>query len=314
VRHVRMLGLCLVAAFAVGALAASSSSAALPEWGKCVKLPAIIKGKEKTKGKFGNANCTEAGTEYEFLKGTTQLPSTEFTNKMTSSEAVLELSVGIQVRCTGQTATGLLSGTKEVSDVEVTFTGCNAPQLSFSCENQFINESTEENPNTFKYIAGEIKTRRLKGKLGYISGAGTATPVVGLSLEPEEKKGLFAFFGCGSHEAGNPNPVPLIFSQVGRKPTGENGGDSIISPISPVNTMGKETTQVYREKRITNPETGEEEAVKGVQEPSSFENGKPDFLETQLFLGEASIEWLKSSQEETAVTELNSEEELEIKA
>ena len=105
-RHVRMLALCLMAAFAVGALAASSSSAALPEWGKCVKLPAIIKGKEKTKGKFGNANCTEPGTEYEFLKGTAELPSTEFENNMTSEKAKLETSFGLQVKCTGQTASG----------------------------------------------------------------------------------------------------------------------------------------------------------------------------------------------------------------
>ena len=319
-RHVRMLGLCLVAAFAVGALAASSSSAALPEWGKCVKLPAIIKGVEKKagKGKFANSNCTEplatATGEFEFVKGSSGIANTEFTNNMTTPEAVLEISVGIQVRCTGQTATGKISGTKEVSDVEVTFTGCTAPALNFSCENQFINESTEEHPNTFKYITGEIKTRRLKGKLGYIAGKGTATPAVGLSLEPEEKKGLFAFFGCGSHEAGNPNPVPLIFSQVGQKPSGKNGGDSVISPISPVNKMGTETVQEYKEKRVENPETKELEVVKGVQEPTSFEGGKPDFLETQLILGEASIEWLQSGQEETAITKLTSGEELEIKA
>ena len=121
-RHVRMLALCLVAAFAVGALAASSSSAALPEWGKCVKLPATIKGKEKKAGtgKFSNSNCTEAttGGEFEFVKGTSELAGgTAFTNTMTSDKAELETSFGLGVNCTAQTATGELSGTKEVSNV-----------------------------------------------------------------------------------------------------------------------------------------------------------------------------------------------------
>jgi hypothetical protein len=318
VRHLRIMAACAVAACAICALAAANASAALPEWGKCVKLPATIKGKEKKAGtgKFANSNCTEAttGGEFEFLKGTSELPVTEFENKMTTPEAVLELSVGIQVRCTGQTAKGKISGTKEVSDVEVTFTGCKAPALNFACENKIVNESSEEHPDTFKYVEGEINTRRLKGKLGYISGKGTATPVVGLSLEPEEKHGLFAFFGCGTHESTNLAPLPLIFSSVGENPRGKGGGDSIISPISPVDKMGTETTQTYKEKTKENPETHEIEVEKGVQEPSAFENGKPDFLETQLILGETSLEWLKSAQEETAVTKLTSGEELEIKA
>jgi hypothetical protein len=78
--------------------------------------------------------------------------------------------------------------------------------------------------------------------------------------------------------------------------------------------MGTETVQEYKQKKVENPETKELEAVKGVQEPTAFENGKPDFLETQLILGEESLEWFQSSQEETAVTELTSGEELEIKA
>ena len=304
-RHVRMLTLCLVAAFAVGALAASSSSAALPEWGKCVKLPATIKGKEKKAGtgKFTNSNCTKAGTggEFEFMKGTSGLPSTEFTNTMTTPEAVLETSTGLQVKCTSQTATGRLSGTKEVSEVRVEFGGCVSNIGGFTCENEFVENHT--------YVQGVIFTRKLKGKLGYISGKGTATPVVGLELEPEAKKTPFAVFGCG--EAGFP---PVLFNQVGRKPAGENGGDSIISPISPVNKMGTETVQEYREMTKENPETHEIEVEKGIQDPASFENGKPDYLESQIFNGYGEGGWERSGQQETAVTKLNSGEELEIKA
>lgn len=308
-RHVRIMTVCVIAACAICALAAANASAALPEWGKCVKLPAIVKGKEKTKGKFGNANCTEPGTEYEFLKGTSEL-STEFTNTMTSEKAELETSFGLGTNCTGETARGFLSGTKEVSNVIVTFTGCYVNIVEeWKCENTFKEEEGEE--YNFKYIKGEIRTFGLKGKLVYISGKGTPTPEVGLQLEPEQKNGWFAFFGCGPAGA---HPLPAIKSVVGRKPQGANGGDKIVSPITPLNVMGTETTQVYKSAAHENPETGEIED-RGVQEPSEI-NGKPANLEAQLFFeGESGTgEWGKSAQIETAVTKLASGEELEIKA
>ena len=63
-RHVRMLGLCLVAVFAVAAIAASSASA-LPEWGQC---------EAKAGGKYSDRNCqTKAKKgkgEYEWRKAT----------------------------------------------------------------------------------------------------------------------------------------------------------------------------------------------------------------------------------------------------
>jgi hypothetical protein len=305
VRHVRIMAICLVAACAICALAAASASAALPEWGKCVKVPVEVNGKVKTKGKYANANCTEeTGGEYEFLKGTSAIPNKEFTNAMTSPEALFETSIGLQVKCTAETATGYLSGSKEVSTVYVVFTGC-TNNLGEQCENATVrNEQT----GLVEYITGEIRTRPLKGKLGYIAGKGTASPVVGLSLEPEREHGLFAFFGCTF------NGPPEIWSLVGANPKGKNGRDSIISPISPVNQMALETTQRYAEKKVENPETHELEAVKGEQEPAAFENGKPDYLETYLVSPGGELAWEHSAQEETAVTKLRTEEELEIKA
>lgn len=314
-RHVRLVGLCLIAAFVVSALAAATSSAALPEWGKCVKLPAEINGKVKTKGKYADANCTEklapATGEYEFLKGTSGLVGgTEFTNTATSAKVSLETSFGISVNCTGQTARGELSGTKEVSQVSVTFTGCEASLCSFPCENTFAEDEGEE--GNFHYRKGEIVTFGLKGRLVYISGAGTPDPSVGLQLEPEEKKGWFAFFGCGPGKA---HPLPAIKSIVGRKTYGSNGGDKIVSPITPLNAMTTETTQKYEIKKVENPETHELENEPGIQEPSEI-NGKPAHLESQLFIegGSGTGNWGNAAQEETAVTRLNSGEELEIKA
>jgi hypothetical protein len=315
VRHVRILAICVVAACAISALAVANASAALPEWGKCVKTPVTIKGKEHKTGKYSNSNCTEAqtGGEYEFVKGTEGLPTRTFTNTMTSSEATLSTSFGVEVKCSGESATGELSGTKEVSNVIVRFIGCKANLLSLACEDE-IRAFEREGKIEWEYLEGEITTHTLKGKLGYISGKGTANPAVGLELEPEQKHGLFAFFGCGSSEPA----TPVIFSNVGENTTiKDNGGDSIISPITPINKMGTETTQVYAGKTVENPETKEIEKVRGVQEPSAFENGKPDFLETQLLsVGgpPSESEWGKAAQEETAVTKLTSGEELEIKA
>jgi hypothetical protein len=321
VRHVRIMAVCILAACGICAFAAANASAALPEWGKCVKLPTTIKGKEKKagKGKYANSNCTEAGGagEYEFVKGTEGLPGgTEFTNALSSESAELETASGLGAKCTGEHASGDIAGTKEVTNVVVTFTGCAVNLIpEFSCENTFAETPETEKrggagDEEFHYVEGEIKTFGLKGKLVYISGQGTANPEVGLELEPNAKDGWFAIFGCGPK---GKNPLPAIKSVVGRKPYGANGGDKIVSPISPVNTMGTETVQTYKSAVHTNPETGEVED-RGVQAPDEI-NGKPAHLESTLFF--ESFEqgaWGNSAQVETAVTKLNSGEELEIKA
>jgi hypothetical protein len=310
VRQVRMLGLCLVAVCAIAALASASASAALPEWGKCVKVPVEVKGKVKTKGKYTNANCTEKGAgEYEFLKGTEGTAATEFTASQTSEKAELETSQGIAVTCESTVAHGFITGTKEVSSVQVTFTGCELGVLNFSCEGSF--ESFQRGKQFgFEYKEGEIFTRGLKGSLGYIAGKGTSEPEVGLALVPEEKGGLFAEFGCGAKDQFGQNPVLII--RVGAKEK-NGGGDSIISPISPVNTMGTVLTQTYSEKEVEN-ENGELHREQGHQNPESFEGKKRDVLESEASDAFGTLGWAQAGQVETLNTSLNSGEELEIKA
>jgi len=305
-KRIRILGLAIVAAVAVVALTAASASAILPEWGKCVKTPVEIKGKLHKTGKYADANCTEkTGGEYEFVKGTSELPSTAFTAVQTSAKAELQTTQGVSVDCESTVATGNLSGTKEVSGVSVTFKGCKLSLLSFTCESAFENKP----PNKYVYNEGEIVTRGLKGKLGYISGKGTSTPSVGLSLTPEEKKGLFAEFVCGTENSG----VGILVIRVGAKEI-KGGGDSIISPIAPANTMGTTLTQTYTEKQIENPETHEFSNEQGHQEPENFENGRKDVLESEASDGYGSLGWAQAGQIETLNTSLNSGEELEIKA
>ena len=106
---------------------------------------------------------------------------------------------------------------------------------------------------------GEIVTRRLKGRLGFISGKGEESPKVGLALEPEEKKGLFAQFMCAER---------FLVIRVGVFPGGK-GGDSIISPITPVNRMAVKNTQTYKQAE-TEVEPGKFEPEPGIQEPDPF--------------------------------------------
>jgi hypothetical protein len=311
-KRIWILGLSLAVAAAFGAIIVASASAALPEWGKCEQVPVVIKGKTHAKGKYGNANCTEPGTEYEFIKGEEAVPGgLGFTAVQTSEKAELETAQGIAVTCESTEAHGYIHGTKEVSDVEVTFKGCELGLLNFTCESVFESNENPEEEFGFFYHEGEIATRELKGKLVYDSGKGTESPQVGLELLPAEKGGLFAEFLCGARPQKGQNPVLII--RVGAKER-KGGGDSIISPISPVNTMGTKLVQDYSEQEVENPETGEFTRVQGHQNPESAENGRKDVLESEASDGFGTLGWSQAGQVETLETSLNSGEELEIKA
>ncbi len=312
-KRIWILGLSLAVAAAFGAMSVASASAAPPEWGKCVKTPAVIKGKLKTKGKFANANCTEPGTEYEFVKTAEAAApgGTAFTAVQTSELAELETAQGISVTCHSTEAHGNITGTKEVGAVEVVFKGCELELLNFTCESVFESKENPEEEFGFLYHEGEIATRELKGKLEYLTGKGGSEPTVGLDLFPEEKGGLFAEFLCGAKQQKGQNPVLIV--RVGAKEK-HGGGDSIISPIAPVNTMGPTLTQTYSEQEVENPESHEMERVKGHQNPESAENGKMDVLESEASDGFGTFGWSPAAQVETLETKLNSGEELEIKA
>jgi hypothetical protein len=251
VRHVRMLGLCLVAVLAVGAYMVSSASA-LPEWGKC---------EAKAGGKYSDANCTvkakKGAGAYEWVKGKSLKP-VPFTGHSIGSGGVLTSTLRIcevgsdegervsranckakggnevnieeaaaKVECEGENSSGEAVGQKSIADVQVTFTGC-ALFGVIPCKGQALG-------------AGEVRTNELKGFLGYIN---KAKHEVGVVLEPAKKHGNFAKFVCGGFDE--------IVVGVGNKkegaqfePESKGGYDQIISPITPVNQTTSEYTQVY---------------------------------------------------------------------
>jgi hypothetical protein len=302
VRRVRILGLCVAAVMVLAAFVATSAFAAGPEWGQCVS---------KAGGSYSNANCTvkakKGAGSYEWKKGAAGIKNRSFRgtggtgvldtkarvpncNERTKEcEEQYEKGEGyeakIAVECTSENATGEVSGKDDVSNIDVVFHGC-VLLGSVPCSN-----TTHE---------GEVLVNTLTGTLGYISKSEHS---VGVDLTPAKKKGDFAQFACGGletvvGEAGKAGPHeggPVY------KPKG--GGDGIISPITPVNTMTHEYTQVYTVN----------EADENI--PSKFE-GKPlQVLEAYTYNAEeprSSWLWGKAGE---SITNVNTAEEAsEIKA
>jgi hypothetical protein len=244
VRYVRMLTVCVVAVFAISAIAAADASAKEPEWGQCVA---------KAGGKYTNAKCTTKGKggSYEWLKASkVSAKEREFESSTTENAGVLtskfiicspnnvtrephceageeEVVAEISTECTNEHDHGTIdSKGTGVEDVYVEFTGCTA--LS----------GTEECSNTD--TAGKINTEILKGSLGYID---KAKHEVGLRLEPSKKKGAFATFSCGG-------ALGIAVGAASKESEGpayppKGGGDAILSPVEPVDVMTKGLTQVY---------------------------------------------------------------------
>jgi hypothetical protein len=208
-KRMKIMGLALVAVFAITAFAASSAMA-LPEIGRCIA---------KAGGKYTESNCNTKvtkGGSFEFVK-------TIVNKKFTSAggEGVLETTSGTKVICKTQSAVGEYKGTtsfKEVQGVVAKFNGCAIPAFGIEC-------------NTKGSAAGEIVTNSLTGKMGYISKAGKS---VGQELHPLVKKGLFATFECGGG---------VVNIEVGEG-TGK-GGDCIIAPVKPSNVSSVNAEEVY---------------------------------------------------------------------
>ncbi len=163
-------------------------------------------------------------------------------------------SVGtVEIECESESSRGEASGTKSVVNVSVKFEGCKV----------FGSAPCSNGPNE-----GEIQVNPLKGSLGYIS---KSAKTVGVLLEPSKKHGLFAQFNCAG----------IIGTAVGvgnnkegayYEPEKTGGYDGLISPITPVNTMTNEYTQVYTVNRANSQNV-----------PSKFEGKHIELLEDYLY-------------------------------
>jgi len=226
VRHVRMLGLCLVAVFAVCAYAVSSATAG-PTWVKCEKVG--------PGHNYTGPNCTKAekakpkGTgEYELRKA----PEVSAKRVAEGKSANIPFSGG-SVGGGGVLTTGwwnclATNGNNvpgETQEIGETRQQCAEGKGEYKyaefavfveCENEASVgevEGTNKVANvhvTFKgcnaygivpctgsgLAEGEIKTNTLKGELGYPEPKGKEKHEAAIVLEPVHKKGLFTSFIC----------------------------------------------------------------------------------------------------------------------
>jgi hypothetical protein len=137
----------------------------------------------------------------------------------------------LYVECESENSSGEATGTKNVANIHVTFKGCGLFGF-FPCKGAGLAE-------------GEIKTTTLKGALGYIN---KAKKEVGVVLEPAKKHGEFARFECNKTletTVGVGNKINGAYYEDSPGVENHGGYDQIISPITPVNTMTSEYTQVY---------------------------------------------------------------------
>jgi hypothetical protein len=282
--RIRIMGLTVVAALALTALAASSASA-LPELGECVKIGS-------TGGRYTEGNCVKKAKkdrttgeylgEYEWEKGTAVA---ELNFVSSGGKGTLETASGTRITCENESAAGewiKLKSIKKVTNVIVTFKGCELSNPKNKC-------------NTKGAATGEIVTDPLKGKIGLTN---KKAKEVGEELTPKAgKTKVFVRFECG--------PVTV---EVGVKKketkTEITGNDCIIAPMSPANVMTTTETVVY---------TGSG----GKQNPEGFYNTKPTklcHLESHLYEGKESTPWENSTQTITATIKAADGREQEIKA
>lgn len=176
--RIRIIGLALVAVFAVSAMAAGTASAAEHlEFGECVKLTT------KT-GKFTDENCTTESAkkegEFEWKGFTANIP-------FTSSSGAGELLTvgGHKVNCTADSNKGEITGAK-TDTVTVTFTNCTTVVAGITVKCTSAGQA-----------AGTIVSNPLKSLLVWLK---TTPPLeAGILLEPVTPP-TFATFVCGGLE------------------------------------------------------------------------------------------------------------------
>jgi hypothetical protein len=298
VRHLRILGVCVVAVLAVAALASSSASA-LPEWGECyvesahkgryddsnciVKAPRVNKeftggwewrkGSELAPHPFTSENVGSGGALYaEYMvcvPGDERIPRSRCEEKGETVESEPQYAV----ECESARDSGETVGKNAVANVSVRFNGCTLLG-SIPCSTGGATE-------------GEILTNQLKGKLGWIDK--TSSPrQVGLLLEPA-KHGEFARIMCGGGEL----ELTLVVGQGNAKegaaytPEKHGGYDGVITPITPINKMTSRFTENY----TVSPPT--------VNQPVQFQGKHVELLESYITVGTPSSMWSKAGLELT---------------
>jgi hypothetical protein len=216
-RRIRIAGLCLVAVFAMSAIASATASAAAPEFGKCLKK-AVAGGSG-----YSNNGCTKAvGTaaKYEWVPGAAGVTFTT-----TGAAATLLTTKGETVTCTSEASSGkYLGGNNKEEETTVNFAGCKSNGLTCT---------------TTGDASGELTTNPLIGIIGYEKPPTTTAKTV-LQLHPVTSGGHFIDFKCTS----------ALTIEV-RGAEGANGG--ILVPIKNDKMSNLETLKYTQSKGKQKP-------------------------------------------------------------
>jgi hypothetical protein len=263
-RHVRMLGLCLVAVFAFGAITAAGASAKqVAEWGECEKV------EEGAEGKYTDPGCTVKAPhkhgvytgEYEWAQKSGHFGGSVIAPETTS--VTFETAAGHKIECTHvQAETSVrLTGPFGARTPLWLLEGCQSEGQP--CTTISIGSDPEHVSNALYWL--EEEGLAWTGKLGIVEGKGTSTPVVGLSYtsdntETGEREPFFTPISC----EGSLGTVLLGGDK--EKPHGL-GSNSFIGAVTPVNQMTTELTVTYSE------------SAAGIQTPQRFEHGKQEYLQ-----------------------------------
>lgn len=296
-RRIKIAGVCLFALCAIGALAAVNASAKLPEWGQCEALAG---------GKYEDAACTvhaghrKTNGHYEwysqeaFDKGH---GDNGYNLEAKVGATTFETTSGKKVECReGEPAEGYndlqLEGANKVKEVLLYLVGCKSE--GEACHSPGFGETEEEeegNGGVVTNFDSWLEGEGLRGGLVFVGGKGTAEPSIGLELtayndksENVEQKRLLTAICNGA--------IGTVW--VGGEIKGKNGGNEVISLITPVNEMTSAFTQTFA-------------GTSGVQEPSALENGRLQTL--QEFVGSR---WERAAVSSTFAD--TAEAALEIKA
>lgn len=184
-RHVKTIataGCCTLAVCLVGAVAASSASAALPELGRCLPVEKVAEGKKSSyHGLYTNKGCTMLNSKtkgkYEWTPG----PGADTAVEAEISEPVLETTGGAKVECSFAVLNGgEITGPKTEKFSSITFSAC-AP--GGTAGDKFC-ETAPEKGNSIEDLT------EVTAELGPVSGG--AKPMAGWDL-----KGVKMAYTCG---------------------------------------------------------------------------------------------------------------------
>lgn len=253
-----VLAFCLVAMLAIAATAATSASAALPEWGGCEASPTH-------EGKYADSSCIQPVTKvykkytgaYEWYAGAEfhkghGIDGYNFEGAI--GPTTFEATNGKVIQCSGGQLHQLqITGPKSVGSIWTTFEGCESEGQP--CEREFATNEGEMSDQG-EWADGE----GFKGELVYVSGRGTLTPTIGLTLTAFNKGAPLFTVVCrgalGSVEIGG----------AGGRKEEKAKGNAVISLISPVDQMAIEFAQTFTQ-------------AGGMQDPEAPQIGRAKVLQ-----------------------------------